>query len=54
MSKRLSSGQTNTLLNYFQSPKIKKQEPKNGNDLNDSKPNLKPESLNKSSVQDGW
>ena len=25
MSKRLSSGQSNTLLNYFQSPKVKRE-----------------------------
>lgn len=40
MSKRQSTGQTNTLLNYFQSPKIKKQEDKKEKVLDDSVTNL--------------
>lgn len=53
MSKRQSSGQTNTLLNYFQSPKIKKQEKETKGDLNDSVPNLKTDDLNNSHAEEG-
>lgn len=53
MSKRQSVGQTNTLLNYFQSPKIKKQENQNGRDLDKSTSNPKSENLNSSLVENG-
>lgn len=53
MSKRQSNGQTNTLFNYFQSPKIKKHEKENKNDLNNSVPNLKSPDLNSSVTEDG-
>lgn len=53
MSKRQSSGQTNTLFNYFQSPKIKRQEKESNDDLNNSVSNLKSEDLNNSTVEDG-
>lgn len=53
MSKRQSTVQTNTLFNYFTSPKIKKPDSKNGTDLNGSSSNLKVQDLNKSAVEDG-